>query len=396
MTVTPVRDNHGNQLTDKHGRLLWDVQISAGFTADGKRSRPSKRVHGSEREANRVEHDLTEKAKVPAGSAKTLSAWIEEYLAHPEKPLAARTQELYHAMHRNRIAAKLGKLKLKDITTGDIATFLKHLREGKRLDDRKGKVGLATLGKYYRFLHMIFRQAVYERLLTLNPVDNVRPPAKEQASVVYLRSEEVQQIYKKLDGQPLILRVAFTTALTTGMRRGEICGLRWRDVEWEKKIIRVERSVYRRAGGQDVKTTKSASGLRTVPATERLVELLKAWKRECGMHPDGYIFTWPDGAHLRPDFLTSAWPRFLTNAGLPHIRFHGLRHTAASILITNGMPLNEVAQVLGDRPETINRIYVHVIRDAADRHRTIMENQLAEKPAESSATDQHIRSKAAP
>lgn len=294
--------------------------------------------------------------------------------------------EVYRSMVRNRIQRELGTMRLRDIQPRHLAAFMDKVRTGGKVGKESERVGPATLGKYYRFLHLIFKEALYRGLVASNPVANIRPPEGERTTAKCLSQDDIHKVIKAIGDEPLSLRLAFTLALTTGLRRGEIIGLRWSDIDMETGTIRVERSAGRSAEGQDVKPTKTAGSVRTVYATPQVLELLKGWRKEAGLHVDDYVFVWADGDWWHIDFLTRAWRKFMIRHELKPINFHGARHTAASVLLAQGVPMPDVAEVLGhSTPATTARVYSHVLGKAAERARDVMTGAYAPKSAPNGA-----------
>jgi integrase len=407
---------------DKYGADVWEVAACGGPDGAGGYVRKRERVHGTKRQAELRQAELRlELARgVPRGDM-TVAEWFDAYLNTHGRQLSPLTIQCYRALARLRVLPALGSTKLVDVTPRRIMQILDGLDRHKRKDGKPGTVSAATKGKYYRFMHVLFAKAVYRGLLQSNPVDAVQPPKGERVEAKCLTRDEMRLVLDALAHEPLSVQVLFRLALTTGLRRGELIALRWTDIDLTTGKIRVERAVCRAGDGQGlgntkstpakvqiVKPTKTARGVRTVYTTPDTCEALRTWKAEAGQHPDGYVFVWPDGDWFHVDFATKAWGKFLARVNarlrdeheeqggvgeppqIGQINFHGCRHTYVSTLLMAGMPAHEVASVGGHAPETMLRVYSHIMYDTSARARDAFQATFAANPPANAAKDAQI------
>jgi len=392
MTVTPVRDNHGNQLTDKHGRLLWDVQISAGFAAGGKRKRPSKRVHGSHREAQRIERELLNKAdKVQPDRKITFAEWTEDVLTRLRKrDRADSTIDCYRKILRKRILPKLGGLRLDNIAPSDITRFMAWLSQQQDQQKKQAISGHTQL-KHYRLIHLIFQEAVYDGLLTDNPVDAVRPPRKEKYTAPFFDPADLGAVWDALMQEPRMWQAIMASTLLCGLSRAEMMALRWSRIDWEKGTLAVTNNATRVTGTpQQVKKVKTETRYRVVPMPEPLPSILLAWHIEQGGADEDFVAAEPTANGLRwisIDRPTRWFAEFVTRHKLPKVTPHGLRHTYVTGLLAQGLTLADAARLAGhSTTATTANVYSHATGDLHNRARLAITGLLAKKPAKQSAT----------
>ena len=379
-TVIPCKSKDGHQLKDKEGKLIWRIKASGGFDGAGKRIQPTGTVHGARKDAqNAADRLQAQTDRAGSEHIRTVAEWVEEYLRLRKGHVSARTLDGYRRMAELRVIPQLGKQPLPDVLPKHIHLFLDKIGS-KRLDGRGERLSSNTVGKYYRFLHLIFAEAFYRGFVEGNPVIGVKPPEVARVRPTYLKSEEIQIVLKALKAEPLSLRVAFMLALTTGMRRGEIIALHWSDIDMDAQVIRVEHAVTTSEGKQLIGCTKTARSVRTVSATADLLSVLAEWRQQCPQTADNLVFTWPDGKWWHIDFVSKAWREFCTRAKVSPINFHGLRHTNASLLLSAGLGVAEVAEHLGHAsPSTTMNIYTHTMKKSSTETRKIMTDVLMVK-----------------
>ena len=178
--------------------------------------------------------------------------------------------------------------------------------------------------------------------------------------------------------------------LYTGMRRGEICGLEWSDIDFDNCLIDINKSLlYLPEMGVFESSTKNVSSKRVIKVSAQLIEMLKEYKlwqgREAIKLGDKYqfsnrVFSSWNGSDINPGSLTKYLSRFVSNNDLPYISVHGLRHTNASIMIANHIPVTTAAKRLGhSTSSTTTRIYAHAIKSADANAAEVIEITLSRK-----------------
>lgn len=209
----------------------------------------------------------------------------------------------------------------------------------------KTKLSDKTIAEYHRLLSSILATAVQWQVLPSNPCERVKPPRIEHKEAAALESEQVVQLIQCLDSEPLKYRTAVMLLLYTGLRRGELCGLEWDDIDLNKGIVKINKSVlYSSERGLYEDAPKTQSSNRTVAIPPDMIKLLKMYKseqtkqrlimgdqwQECGK-----VFTSENGSVINPDTLSSWFKRFVQRNNLPDIHIHSLRHPYVKLKLKN-------------------------------------------------------------
>ena len=249
-----------------------------------------------------------------------------------------------------------------------------------------------TVIHYHAIIHSALKYAVKTDMLVQNVADKVDRPKKNSFQPVFLSAEEMQKMFEALRGTKLELPVL--VAAFYGFRRGEVLGLKWDAIDFERGTISVIRTVTTITvdGKQteiEQQSAKTKSSLRTLPLigsfreyflqVKEAQELNKQVCGNCYNHEyDGFVFVDELGERMRANYLTSAFPKFLESHGLRRMRFHDLRHSCASLLLANGVPLKHIQEWLGhsDFTTTAN-IYAHLDYKSKITSAQAMETGLA-------------------
>ncbi len=195
--------------------------------------------------------------------------------------------------------------------------------------------------------------------------------AKYQETDVF-KIEETKQILVASLSKPINIRLLIETVLFTGMRRGEIVGIKWSDINFKKQLLSIKRSIYKLHGEKpQEKEPKSHSRFRTISIPNCLCNTLLEYKdiQDVTM-PSEYVFTTKDGDVMNPHTPTKQFSIFLDRHGIRHIKFHCLRHTSATILLANGCDIKTVSARLGHSSIETTDIYVHMFENV-DRQAAI-------------------------
>lgn len=240
---------------------------------------------------------------------------------------------------------------------------------------KKGSLSGKTLLHYHQFLSAMLETAVQWQYIPANPCARVKPPKAPQAETAYLDEMQAAQLIAALDGEPPQYRTAILLLLNTGLRRGELCGLEWADVDFTRGTLSIQRNLlYLPGKGLYTDTPKTKSSARTIRLPSPCIPLLeqhRAWQEEYRASlgdqwiESGRLFTSADGSPIHPDTLTSWFSGFIKRHNLPKVTLHGLRHTNASLLIAAGTNIRTVSSRLGhSQTSTTTNIYAHAIQSA--------------------------------
>lgn len=254
------------------------------------------------------------------------------------------------------------------------------------------KVKPNTVIHYHAIIHSALKYAVKTDMLVQNVVDKVDRSKKNSFQPVFLSAEKMQKMFEALRGTKLELPVL--VAAFYGFRRGEVLGLKWDAIDFERGTISVIQTVTTITldGKQteiEQQSAKTKSSLRTLPLigsfreyflqVKEAQELNKQICGNCYNHEyDGFVFVDELGERMRANYLTSAFPKFLESHGLRRMRFHDPRHSCASLLLANGMTLKHIQEWLGhsDFTTTAN-IYAHLDYKSKITSAQAMETGLA-------------------
>lgn len=244
----------------------------------------------------------------------------------------------------------------------------------------EGKTRLSgtTALAHHRLISSILNYAVEWQVIPFNPADRVRAPRSESKEAKYLDEVQARQLIEALQNEPLQFKTMIIVLVYTGLRRGELCGLKWSDIDFAQSLLQVNRAIqYLPTRGIFEKDPKKKSKRPIkIPslALRILLEHKNAQEKEaqdCGdaWHDMDLVFTRSDGTYYNPDDLSAAFHEFIINKavplGLPAVNAHSLRHTNATLQIAGGVDIRTVSKRLGHaQTSTTMNIYSHAIKSA--------------------------------
>ena len=264
-------------------------------------------------------------------------------------------------------------------------------------DVNRNAMTISTVKRYHAMISGVFRHAVTQDIIPVNPCSRVRLPkcAKKEAS--YLEESEALRLFEELEKAPEPFKTATRLCLFLGFRRGELCALSWDNINFEKGYISIRKNLaYTVETGLYEDTPKTSSSIRDVKVSENILDMLKEYKawqenysQELGdkWENTGKVFTNDFGGWLRPDTYSKWFSRFCKKNGFNNTHAHTLRHTSATLMIMNGIPLRVVSQRLGHNSTAVtNDIYTHVVQRADEMAADVLDKSLfGRKPKEESA-----------
>lgn len=236
------------------------------------------------------------------------------------------------------------------------------------------QISAATIKKYHQLLHKMLEDAVHWQYIPFNPCSRVSPPKSLAPEISYLDDRQATHFLELLAKEKVMYSRPVYLIFLTGMRRGELLGLEWKDIDWDGKSIQVSRTSQYLAGqGVFTDSTKSKSSERQIAIPEAAIEILRGqqqWQTRQKALTKAWvdtdrIFTMEDGRPMRPDQLTHWFTQFVRRSDLPPIHLHSIRHTYATLCIADNIPLTAVAAQLGHANVwTTAKIYAHSIQTA--------------------------------
>ncbi|MDQ4000206.1 MAG: site-specific integrase [Actinomycetota bacterium] len=304
-----------------------------------------------------------------------LGRWLADSV---RDTVRSTTFERYEQMVRLHIRPVLGKTKLKSLTPAHVRGLYRE-----RLD-----AGLSrrTVQYVHVTLHKALKQAVMDGLIPRNATEAVRPPQVRREEMRPLAPEQVKVLLEAARGERL--EALYVLAVTTGLRQGELLGLKWEDVDLEDGTLRVRRTLVTAKGGPQLTTPKTKGSRRTVRLTQSTVNALRRHlEQQLGeidragslWRENGLIFCSETGDPLdRRNVTAHRFKPLLKRAGLPQIRFHDLRHTCATLLLGRNVNPKIVSEMLGHASIAITLdTYSHVLPNMQSEAAKAMEDALS-------------------
>ncbi len=213
-----------------------------------------------------------------------------------------------------------------------------------RIEAEKQSKGLSakTVRNINQVISSAMDFAVAQKIISINPCKAVALPKVEHKEMKTIPAEQLQAFLN--EAKETGVYEMYYIELATGLRRGELLGLKWQDIDWKNGIIKVRRQVARVDGEIVEAPLKTKNSYRAVTISQQAIEVLKAQKAKTN---DEYVFASPNGGPISPDSVNNMLKRVLARAGIPKVRFHDLRHTFATIALQNGVDIKTVSGMLG-------------------------------------------------
>jgi integrase len=339
----------------------WVVSF---YGTDGKRKYRKVKTKREAQEVLRQALQQRDEGTLPTGPQQTVKQFLEEWLETTCKPpaLRASTYVKYQKLIRSYILPALGRYQLQKLTPQHV----QRLYRQKSDDGLKPK----TIQSIHGVLHKALDTAVMWNLVARNVCDRVKTPKVPKPEIQPLTMIQAQELLSVAEGHRI--DALLVLAVTTGMRRGELLGLRWTDIDFQNRCLHVRRTLdYLAHYGIVVTEPKTTKGKRKIELPDFVIEKLQQhrvrqleMKLKAGANwkEEGYVFTGLQGGVLNPRYLVKLFKNVLKEAWLPDIRFHDLRHSAATILLSMGVHPKIVQELLGHEDITTTLgIYSHVL-----------------------------------
>ena len=305
-----------------------------------------------------------------------LEVWYENYAKIKMRPSSYLT---YRGYLDNHIKPSLGNIPLGSLTTLDLQKLYKKLLEvGRvaRLESQKQPKGLSakTVRNIHQIISSALKLAVDQRLLARNPADGCALPKVERREMQTIPAAQLMTFLREAKESGVF--ALYYIDLTTGLRRGELLGLKWEDVDLEKGELRVRRQIGHIGGEMLEMPLKTKNAYRILPLSADAIGVLKEQRQKAGNSP--WVFPSPTGRPMSPDSVLHMLHRVLKRAGLPEVRFHDLRHTFATLALQNGVDIKTVSGMLGHFSAGFTLdTYAHVTTSAKQEAANTMGNVLS-------------------
>ena len=359
----------------------WQITIELPRNpVTGKRVRKYKTVVGTKTEAERAMHEYIrelEKGYYVTDTKITIKEWVETWLEVYIIPnVSPTTLSRYQGMIKRYIDPVIGHMQVQKLNTLAVQSWV----NGLKISPASGKeMAAATIKHAYHVLKGAMDKAVLAGIIPRSPCIGVMlPKGEKKAAVVYNEVQIKQLIHAARDTE---MELIIDMELCLGLRRGELLGLQWCDIDWENSKINIVRNRVVVNGKSVVKEPKTASSVRTIDAPQQLMQKLKRHQAKCAENRlllgrdytvTDYIIVHHDGKPIYPEYVSQMLTKLQNKANLPQCRFHDLRHLCASIMLLQGVNVKVAQERLGHKDITTTmNIYSHVLpssaKDAADK-----------------------------
>ena len=377
---------NANPLKDKTGKIIgYQIRVYKGRDAKGKQLKPysmvwhipegmtNPRTIKKELEKVKAQFENDCKAGLVAPEKQSFQQYAKSFMALKVRDRKHRTVFRYEELFE-RINPEIGYLKMANIKPEHINRLCLKLAEEGQNKQTGGCLSAKTIREHYNLVHAVFAQAVKEGVVRFNPADAATPPSCKKKEAEFLEIEDVEKIQKCLEKEPLKWRCIVELFIATGARRGEVLGLKWKNIDFKHHSIKIVNNLqYTRDRGTYLDTTKTDEA-RTISVDPSVLALLQKHRNEQTLirfrlgeawHDEGFVFTQKDGKPMNPNSVTDYLGKFCKKYDLPHVHPHTFRHTHISALISNGVDVVTVAKRAGHKQvSTTEDIYAHVLAQA--------------------------------
>lgn len=299
----------------------------------------------------------------------TVKAYLERWITAHEVELKPSTASGYRKNIDRYLVPAIGHERVQALSPSLLSNLFRAMSESGGAGGKP--LAATTVGQARAVLRRAMQDAVLDRIIEVNPVVGTKRPKPIKPKHTTWTGEQLQGFLTHAADDRL--SPLWTLAAGTGMRRGELMGLQWPDVDLEAGVVSVDRSTTQ-IGKARITTTPKNHERRRVAIDAKTTATLKAWRKvqaaeqlaaaDAWADPDGHLFTWEDGTPLLPDYVTKKFQAIQKAAGLPRLTLHELRHTHATILLRAGVPVHIVAKRLGHRDASVTLdVYADVIPD---------------------------------
>ena len=346
-------------------KKLYYVYMDYGKDENGKRIRNTKTFQSKSEAKIALKEFEADKTKGTLVIPKTtnIKEWLEYWMNNIVKPNRQQaTIYGYQQMIDNHILPALGSISIQQLKPKQIQQYYTMLMTEKGLSPNSAR-------KHHDLLKTAFKLAVKQDILISNPVEKVDPPKIIRKEIRYYKPDELIRLFELVKGDRLETVVKLAGYL--GLRREEICGLKWDRIDLNNRLIHIN-SARTAAGSQIIeKCTKNESSNRTLYIQDELFEILKQEKTRQDKNKEffgkeyideGYVVVQDNGKPYRPNRISEIFTKFIKDKDMPQITLHGLRHTFASIANSANATVFDISKALGHSTSaTTAKIYMHML-----------------------------------
>jgi len=322
-------NGEGNIRKRKDGR--WEGRYTVGHDPETGKAIIKNVLGKTQAEVKeKLKKAIEENVGIDYGRAKSytvgswLEVWMENYAKIKLRPSTFKTSQ---GFLKNHIKPQIGSIPLAELTSLDLQRFYKHLLDGGRVDRieaKKKPKGLApkTVRNIHQMIGSAYNLAIEQKLVSKNPTQGCALSKVEHKEMKTLTADQLSAFFQEAKDSGVY--ELYYLDLATGLRRGELLGLKWTDVDLDRGVLKIQRAISRQNGKVVEAPLKTKNAYRTLPLSADAIDVLMQQRRKTGNSE--WVFPSPTGGPMSPDSVLHMLQRVLKRAGLPRIRFHDLRH----------------------------------------------------------------------
>lgn len=329
-------------------------------------------VKGNKRRAEQLLREALQQYQQQSGNTfcdTLFSDYVRYWLEQVRRRVDEVTWQGYDALARCHILPYFDKcgLLLQELTRADLQTYLDEMASDGRKDGRGG-LSARSIRLHKNILHQTLNEALKNGLISNNPCQLLDLPSVPRYEAHFYDEQQLQRLLQAAKDDPLYPLIQL--AMIYGLRRSELLGLKWDSIDFVRKTLTIRHTVSKVTKAVAKDKAKTASSYRSFPLTEEAAQIIQQAKAEetqnrrlmgTAYQENDYVFKWSDGRPFPPDYVTHHFSRLLKNHDLPHIRFHELRHSCASLLLNRGFTLKDVQEWMGHSDISVTaNIYGHL------------------------------------
>lgn len=387
---------------NKDGKLIsYSIRVHRGRGADGKQLKPytttfdvlptwKEETARKKAEAFASVFEKECRDGIKADNRQRFDGYCDYVIGLKEQRGVKHSTIVRYKELTTRIYPAIGHIKLCDLRVDHLNDLYTSLSADGLNKKTGGKLSTKTIIEHHRLISTVLEQAFKERLVVFNVSRQAELPRTEKKEVNYFQPEQVEAIRNALENEQPKWKMLVHLLLITGARRGEILGLKWDKVDFDKNRIYICNSVlYSSDKGIYEDTPKTEKSKRFVTLPIETINELKAYKQYqaqeffkngIAFNFNGFVFSQIDGKAMHPDSVTDYLKKFSKKYDLPHINAHAFRHTMASLLYFNGVDSVSISKRLGHaQVSTTANIYAHIIEEADQRNADILSDIFLKK-----------------
>ena len=387
---------------NKDGKLIsFSIRVHRGRGADGKQLKPytatfdvlptwTEKTARKKAEAFASVFEKECRDGIKADNRQRFDGYCDYVIGLKEQRGVKHSTIVRYKELTTRIYPVIGHIKLCDLRVDHLNDLYTSLSADGLNKKTGGKLSTKTIIEHHRLISTVLEQAFKERLIVFNVSRQAELPRIEKKDVNYFQPEQIEAIRNALENEPPKWKMLVHLLLITGARRGEILGLKWDKVDFDKNRIYICNSVlYSPDRGIYEDTPKTEQSKRFITLPIETINALKAYKQYQAQEfirngfsykSNSFVFSQIDGTAMHPDSVTDYLKKFSKKYNLPHINAHAFRHTMASMLYFNGVDSVSISKRLGHaQVSTTANIYAHIIEEADQKNADILSDIFLKK-----------------